>query len=458
MKKLSLIFLLALPWVCSAAGIQVEGVRTWQAPDNTRVVFDVSSANADYKMFRLPNPPRLVIDFKNTRLTGKVIKPAGKDAILKNIRSAARRNNDLRVVLDLHDKSKFKSFFLKPYKQYGHRLVVDLLHGADQQLTKKRAKPGQQKRLSRRSTASTDNKGVAKRKSPAQPKLRDLVIAIDAGHGGEDPGAHGPRGTNEKDVVFAVAKKLAALIEKEKGMRPLMIRDGDYYLSLRQRTKKARDNRADMFISIHADAFRDKRVYGTSVYILSENGATSEAARWLAEKENASDLIGGVSLDDKDNMLARVLLDLSQTATKQASYEAGHEILQELKPLGKLHKKEVQQAAFAVLKSPDIPSVLVETAFISNPNEERKLRSNKHQTVLARALLRGVRDYFTKNAPPGTLYAMKARKHVIARGDTLSEIAQRYHVSIASIRSENKLSGDRVSIGQILRIPAFGDG
>lgn len=449
MKKLGLIFLLALPWVCSAADIKVEGVRTWQAPDNTRIVFDISSADADYRMFRLPNPPRLVIDFKNTRLTGKVVKPAGKDLILKNIRSATRRNSDLRVVLDLHDRSKFKSFFLKPYKQYGHRLVVDLLHS-------------EANAPRREVQAATSKKGAVKqpvqRQSPPQPKLRDLVIAIDAGHGGEDPGALGPGGTNEKDVVFAVAKKLAALIEKEKGMRPLMIRDGDYYLSLRQRTRKARDNRADMFISIHADAFVDKRVYGTSVYILSENGATSEAARWLAEQENASDLIGGVSLDDKDNMLARVLLDLSQTATKQASYEAGREILQELQPLGKLHKKEVQQAAFAVLKSPDIPSVLVETAFISNPDEERKLRNVRHQRVLAKALLQGVRDYFIKNAPPGTLYAMQARKHVIARGDTLSEIAQRYHVSIASIRSENQLSGDRVRIGQVLRIPAFGDG
>ncbi len=450
MKKLSLIFLLALPWVCSAAGIQVDGVRTWQAPDNTRVVFDVSSANADYKLFRLPNPPRLVIDFKNTRLTGRVLKPAGDDLILKNIRTAARPNNDLRVVLDLRDKTRFKSFLLKPYKQYGHRLVVDLLHGVGKSKGPTTA--------SNRPTTTSTSKVAKVRKQLAEPKLRDLVIAIDAGHGGEDPGAHGPRGTNEKDVVFAIAKKLAALIKKEKGMRPLMIRDGDYYLSLRQRTQKARDNRADMFISIHADAFRDKRVYGTSVYILSENGATSEAARWLAEKENASDLIGGVSLDDKDNMLARVLLDLSQTATKQASYEAGRELLQELKPLGKLHKKEVQQAGFAVLKSPDIPSVLVETAFISNPNEEKKLRSSKHQNVLAKALLKGVRDYFSKNAPPGTLYAMRARQHVIASGDTLSEIAQRYHVSIASIRSENRLSGDGVRIGQVLRIPAFGDG
>lgn len=447
-KKLSLIFLLALPWVCSAASTQVDGVRTWQAPDNTRVVFDVSSASAKYKVFKLLNPPRLVIDFKNTRLTSKMVKPAGEDIILKNIRSAVRPNKDLRVVLDLHDKTKFKSFLLKPYKKYGHRLVVDLLHGGRQK-NEPEVAAGKQ--------AASKNSAKA-RTQRVEPKLRDLIIAIDAGHGGEDPGALGPRGTHEKDVVFAIAKKLAALIKKEKGMRPLLIRDGDYFLSLRQRTQKARDNRADMFISIHADAFKDKRVYGSSVYILSENGASNEAARWLAEKENASDLIGGVSLDDKDNMLARVLLDLSQTATKQASYEAGREMLQELKPLGKLHKKEVQQAAFAVLKSPDIPSVLVEAAFISNPTEEKKLRNKRHQNVLAKALLNGVREYFTKNAPPGTLYAIKARQHVIASGDTLSEIAQRYHVSISSIRSENKLSGDRVRIGQVLKIPAFGDG
>ncbi len=447
-KKLSLIFLLALPWVCVAAGTQVNGVRTWQAPDNTRVVFDVSSASAEYKVFKLFNPPRLVIDFKNTRLTGKMVKPASKDIILKNIRSAVRPNKDLRVVLDLHDKTNFKSFLLKPYKKYGHRLVVDLLHGGRQ---KNESKAAAGKHIASKNSTKA-------RSLPVEPKLRDLVIAIDAGHGGEDPGALGPRGTHEKDVVFAIAKKLAALIDKEKGMRPLLIRDGDYFLSLRQRTQKARDNRADMFISIHADAFQDKRVYGSSVYILSENGASSEAARWLAEKENASDLIGGVSLDDKDNMLARVLLDLSQTATKQASYEAGREMLRELKPLGKLHKKEVQQAAFAVLKSPDIPSVLVEAAFISNPAEEKNLRNKRHQSVLAKALLNGVREYFIKNAPPGTFYASKARQHIIASGDTLSEIAQRYHVSISSIRSENKLSGDRVRIGQVLKIPAFGDG
>lgn len=449
MKKMVLLSLLVFPWLCSAA-VQIEGVRTWQAPDNTRIVFDVSSGAADYKMFRLPNPPRLVIDFKDARLTGKVLKPTGKDHVLKNIRSAVRKNRDLRVVLDLHDKTRFKSFFLKPYKQYGHRLVVDLLHGAEQPIPQNLASKSVAK-------SSPVKKNMKTPRRQPEPRLRDLVIAIDAGHGGEDPGAHGPHGTKEKDVVFAIARRLAKLIEKEKGMRPLMIRDGDYFMSLRKRTQRARDNRADMFISIHADAFKDKRVHGTSVYILSENGATSEAARWLAEKENASDLIGGVSLDDKDNMLARVLLDLSQTATKQASYEAGREMLQELKPLGKLHKKEVQQAGFAVLKSPDIPSVLVETAFISNPNEERKLRSHKHQQALAKALLSGVRDYFIKNAPPGTYYAMKARKHVIARGDTLTEIAQRYHVSVASIRSENKLSGDRVKIGQVLRIPAFGD-
>ena len=213
MKKLSLIFLLVFPWICSAAGIQVDGVRTWQAPDNTRVVFDVSSASAEYKVFKLLNPPRLVIDFKNTRLTGKMAKPAGEDLILKNIRSAVRPNKDLRVVLDLHDKTKFKSFLLKPYKKYGHRLVVDLLHGGRQKDEPKAA-----------AVKDAAPKNIAKARPPrAEPKLRDLVIAIDAGHGGEDPGALGPRGTHEKDVVFAIAKKLAALIEREKGMRPLMI-------------------------------------------------------------------------------------------------------------------------------------------------------------------------------------------------------------------------------------------
>jgi len=431
-----LVSLLLLPALLSlfsqamAAPVQVNSLRTWQAPDHTRLVFDLS-APVDYKLFSLNNPSRLVVDIKNSSLNHVLPDPEKNDAYLKGIRSAMRDNKDLRVVLDLQGKSKYKSFLLKPYKQYGDRLVIDLYEAAERK------------------------QQVVKRVQPKSSSLRDLVIAIDAGHGGEDPGALGTHGTHEKEVVLAIARRLAKAIDKERGMRPVMIREGDYYLSLRQRTLLARKHKADLFISIHADAFDDRRVNGASVYILSSNGASDEAARWLAEKENSADLIGGVSLDDKDNMLASVLLDLSQNATIESSYNVAEQVLRALRPLGKLHKRDVQQAGFAVLKAPDIPSMLIETAFISNPREERKLRSTSHQRAMSDAILKGVRAYFLKNAPPGTLYA--ARRHVIASGDTLSEIARHYRVSINTLRDANRLRGDTVRVGQVLHIPLAKD-
>jgi len=241
------------------------------------------------------------------------------------------------------------------------------------------------------------------------------VVAIDAGHGGEDPGAIGPRGTREKTVVLQIAKKLAHFINSERGMRAVLTRQGDYYLPLRKRVELARKRKADLFISLHADAFTNSRVRGSSVYVLSRRGASSEHARWLAERENASDLIGGVSLDDKDGLLASVLLDLSQTASLEASIDAAERVLNGLKKVGKLHKPGVESGAFAVLKSPDIPSLLVETAFISNPQEEKKLLSAAHQQKLARTLAVSVKRYFEGNPPNGTLLA--TRSHIIARGD-----------------------------------------
>lgn len=419
------VLFLLLP-AAMAAPVQVNSLRTWQAPDHTRLVFDLSAPVA-YKLFSLENPYRLVIDIKNSSLKQSLPHVADNDVLLKGIRSAMRGNKDLRIVLDLQSKAQFKSFLLKPYKQHSDRLVIDLYQAT--------AKKGKR----------------VKKYLPKNTGLRDLVIAIDAGHGGDDPGALGSRGTHEKDVVLAIARRLAAAINKERGMQAVLIRKGDYYLSLRQRTLLARKSKADLFISIHADAFADSRVYGSSVYVLSRNGASDEAARWLAEKENSADLIGGVSLDDKDNLLASVLLDLSQNATIGTSYQIAEQVLKALKPLGKLHKKHVQQAGFAVLKAPDMPSLLIETAFISNPQEERKLRSAKHQRALSNAVLKGVRTYFLKNPPPGTLYA--ARRHVIARGDTLSEIASHYRISLSKLRVANKLRGDTVRIGQVLHIP-----
>lgn len=278
------------------------------------------------------------------------------------------------------------------------------------------------------------------------------MIAIDAGHGGDDPGAIGYRGTREKDVVFAIAKKLEAFVAKEAGMRPVMIRKGDYYVGLRNRIKKARDSKADMFISIHADAFRDKRAKGASVYALSQKGASTEAARWLAQSENSSDFVGGVSLEDKDDLLTSVLLDLSMSGTIEASMEMGKYVLDGLKTVGKVHKKRVEQAEFAVLKSPDTPSILIETAFISNPQEERNLLNSTHQRKVASSIMNGVRMYFARNPVPGTILA--GRKHTIARGDTLSGIASKYHVSLDLLKVTNRLKNNHLKVGGILRIPS----
>ena len=425
--------LVLLPWLAQAAPLQVEGVRLWAAPDSTRVVFDVS-APATHRLFTLKNPDRLVIDLTDASMSSKVRSGFTGSGVVKSLRSAPRNNgHDLRLVLDLAGPVKPKSFALKPNDQYGNRLVIDLYDGG------------------KKTTAAV--KSLEVKNAPA--KLRDLVIAIDAGHGGEDPGARGKRGTREKDVVLAIARRLATLVDKEPGMRAVLVRKGDYYIGLRKRMEIARQNRADLFISIHADAFTDRSVRGSSVYAVSRRGASSEMARWLAARENAADLVGGVSLDDKDDVLAEVLLDLAQTATLEASNQVAANVLREMQRVGRVHKSSVQHAGFVVLKSPDIPSLLVETAFISNPSEENRLRSSKHQQDVANAILAGVRKYFTDNPPPGTLLARAApRRHVIRRGDTLSELAQRYGVTLASLRRHNHITDDdSLLVGAVLTIP-----
>ena len=423
MNKLLALVVLLSSLSAQAQEIAVKGVRLWTAPDHTRLVFDTTDT-IGHSIFTLDKPHRLVIDLKSTDLRSELPDLGNENPVITRLRSGKQNaGKDVRIVLDLKAPVRPKSFQLKPNREYGHRLVVDLYPLAPKSSGLARA--------------------VAK--SIESARGRDVVIAIDAGHGGEDPGAHGPRGTREKDVTLAIARKLARLVEQEEGMRPVLIRDGDYYIGLRRRMEIAHERKADLFISIHADAFRDRRVRGSSVFTLSERGASSE---------NSADLIGGVTLEDKDDMLASVLLDLSQTATLQASSDVADEVLGELKRLGKTHKKQVQQAGFAVLKSPDIPSLLVETAFISNPTEERKLGDPKHQQKLARSLLRGIRDYFHANPPPGTLLADNRRlEHTIIRGDTLSTIAQRYKVSLNSLKEANRISGDRIRVGQVLLIP-----
>ena len=415
-----------------AKTVTVDNVRIWAAPDSTRVVFDISGP-VKHKFFTLSGPNRTVIDIKNSRLVKINNQPKSQDKYLKGIRSAIRNKNDLRIVLDLKKPIKHKIFQLQPNERYGHRLVIDLFDTEIKQVKK-------------------DEPRKEIKKDTQQPtKLRDVIIAIDAGHGGDDPGAIGPSGVYEKDVVLKLAKNLAKDINKERGMRAVLIREGDYYIKLRNRIVKAREHRADLFISIHADAFRDPRVRGSSVYVLSKKGASSEAAKWLAEKENSSDLVGGVSLDDKDDLVASVLLDLSQTASLEASIDVSTHVIKGLRKVGKVHKRNVQSAPFAVLKSPDIPSILIETGFISNPSEEKNLADSGYRKRMSKAILQGLKGYFRDFAPEGTLISL--RKHIIERGETLSAIAQRYQISTNKLREYNSLKGDLVRVGQTIVIP-----
>lgn len=431
-----LIHLLVLIWLLPVLSwaAQVQGVRLWTAPDHTRLVFDIDGP-VEHKVFTLDRPDRLVIDVAKARASKDFKVPGLSDKHVQRIRYAAKKDGGLRVVLDLKQPVRPKTFLLKPNANYGHRLVVDLY----------------------------DKSGKAQRVAKSERDIkqwRDVVVAIDAGHGGEDPGAIGSRHrTREKVVTLQIARRLKREIDARPGMRAVLTRTGDYYVGLRKRMQLARRHKADLFVSIHADAFRDKRVRGSSVYVLSNRGASSEAARWLAARENAADLVGGVSLDDKDDMLASVLLDLSQSAAREASLAAAQKVYRNLSRLGKVHGRRIQRAGFMVLKSPDIPSMLIETGFISNPTEEQNLRNPGYQRKLARAIAEGIDRYFHEAPPPGTLLAKlekdrRPREHVISRGETLSVIAGRYRVSLAKLRHVNRIKNDRrIRVGQVLRIP-----
>lgn len=430
-----LAYLLLLPAVFAHAATTVENIRVWSENGRTRVVLDLSGP-AEHNIFTLRGPDRLVVDLKNSRLAGSLGNLPKGNGSIRSVRTGLRANGQLRVVLDLNESVRSRSFTAGPNDQYGDRLVIDLHHQG--------------------------NIRAVKRASEEYVPGRDIVIAVDPGHGGYDPGAIGRGKTREKDVALAVARQLARRIDAEPGMKAVLVRNGDYYVAHRDRMEIARRNKADLFISIHADAVDDPRARGASVYVLSLKGASDEAAQRLAQRENASDLVGGVSLKDKDAVLASVLLDLSQNAALSAGLDIGAEVIAQLARLGKVHRRTVQQAGFLVLKSPDVPSILVETAYISNPDEEKKLRNNAHQQKLANAILVGVRKYFYENPPPNTQLAMNLKRsptkqvdHVISRGDTLSEIAQRYNVSMSAIRAANNLSSDNVRIGQKLTIPIF---
>lgn len=432
--RLTLFALVVLAPAVAGAATTVEDVRLWSENGRTRVVLDLSRP-AEHAIFTLRGPDRLVVDLKNSRLAESLSKlPAG--GAIRSIRTGLRANGQLRVVLDLNQAVRSRSFTAGPNDEYGDRLVIDL----------------QQQGSPR----------TVKRASEAHVAGRDIVVAIDPGHGGRDPGAVGRSKTREKDVALNIARLVAERVNAEPGMKAVLIRSGDYYVDHRERMEIARRSKADLFVSIHADAVDDRRANGASVYVLSLKGASDEAGKRLAERENASNLIGGVSLADKDAVLASVLLDLSQNAALSASLDVGSEVIGQLARIGKVHRRKVQQAGFLVLKSPDVPSILVETAYISNPDEEKKLRSRSHQSKLANAILLGVREYFYDNPPPNTLIALNQKRspgqqvrHVISRGDTLSEIAERYNVSMSAIKSANRLSGNNVRVGQTLKIPVF---
>ncbi|MBM4219677.1 MAG: AMIN domain-containing protein [Gammaproteobacteria bacterium] len=409
------LFVLLLASVSAAADSPaLRDVRVWASPDFTRVVLDLT-APAAYTVFPLEGPDRVVIDFERLQADPSAIKLPDGTGFVQAVRLGARGNSGLRVVLDVNAKVDVKAFLTPPNETYGHRLVVDLGSGkADAQVQ------GQPP--------------AAPAEAPKPVKVagdgaeRDLVIAIDAGHGGEDPGAIGKSGTREKTVALAVASKLAERINAEPGMKAVLTRTGDYFVPFRERIRRARVHQADLFISIHADAFMDRSVRGSSVYVLSTRRASSEAARWLAERENAADLIGGVSLDDKSDVLASVLLDLSQNAAISASREAASRVLVELDHVGQLKKSEVQHASLIVLTSPDVPSMLVETAFISNPDEEKKLRDPGHQDRLAGAIHAGLRRYFYDHPPPGSRVASLAARE---RGQALRQTVAQGEIPVA---------------------------
>jgi N-acetylmuramoyl-L-alanine amidase len=367
----------------AAKAVTIKDVRLWAGPDGTRLVFDLS-APVDHSLLQLDNPDRVVVDIPAATIDAARVLPEGQ-GFVKQLRAAAQPNGDLRVVVDVSGPVVAKAFSVGPQQSYGHRLVLDL-------------EPG-------KASAPVTAGPPSVVKAAADSHGRDIIVAIDAGHGGVDPGSIGKRGTYEKHVTLAIARRLKERIDREPGMRAILTRDNDMFVEHRERIARARRQRADMFVSVHADSYTNRSVAGSSVYVLSARGASDESARWLADRENAADLIGGVKLDDKDSVLASVLLDLSQGASMSASVDAADKVMQELYKIGNITNRGVKHAGFLVLKSPDIPSLLVETAFISNPTEEARLLDTKHQQRLADAIHQGVRAYFYANPPPGTIVA-----------------------------------------------------
>lgn len=463
---------------------QVNNLRMWHSPDNTRVVFDVS-ANVRHSVFTLQNPLRLVVDIDNANLKIQLPTVNSDNPHIKAVRSGKPSREKLRFVFELRKPLVSSSFLLSPNELYGHRLVVDLtdetaaLAGpsvgddASESASESSLSKANDTATAQQSTSNASTSPVLTPVVKAPVAAAKLTVAVDAGHGGEDPGAIGYRGSHEKKITLSIARRLANKINQDARMQAVLIRDGDYYVDLEKRRTTARMLDADLFVSIHADAFSKKSARGLSVFALSQRGATSAMAKALAAKENASDLIGGVSLAQKDQVLAQVLVDLSMTNTISESVNFGGRVLKELSKLGKLHSRRVEQAGFAVLKSPDMPSILVETGFITNPDEERKLTSSSYQDKIARAIYTAIDQYYeqtpyfsnatyasaavpgvTKVGTKASVATTRPRFHKIVRGDSLSKIAERYGVSLRALKRANGLRGDTAVLGKRLKLPA----
>lgn len=419
----------------------INSVRVWPSPDSTRVVFDLTD-KPDFSYFMLKNPLRLVVDLENTEQLKDLPAIPNKHQIVSKLRySKAKNSKGVRFVFELTGPVKPVIFALAPTGPYKNRLVVDLYD-------KNQAEPA----------AANSNAAVKKRELNQQ---RDIVIAIDAGHGGEDPGSIGPSGTYEKDITLQIAKRLERMIDAERGMISRMVRSGDYFVKLNTRTSRARQKKADFLVSIHADAFTSPQPNGASVWVLSLRRANSEIGKWIEDKEKHSELLGGAAGVIKDTAsekyLAQALLDMSMDHSMKTGFSVAEGMVQELKKVAKLHKKEPQAASLAVLKSPDIPSILVETGFISNPREEKLLKNANHQERLAKAIFTSIKSYYLKNPPDDSLFAsLKEQyptKHKVRPGESLSLLANRYGVSVNQLKQVNQLKSNTLFIGQELDIP-----
>ncbi|WP_236702587.1 N-acetylmuramoyl-L-alanine amidase [Thalassomonas actiniarum] len=429
LKQLAVFFALCISIQVHAAN-SINGIRVWPAPENTRVVFDLSK-KPDYKYFSLSSPQRLVIDFKDSNSLISFQNLVKDDRRIKKIRKSKPKNkNSTRIVLELADNYQLTVFPLAPIGQYGNRLVVDLYD------------------------KNRDSKVVSNKSADTN---RDIVVAIVAGHGGDDPGSIGANGSYEKRVTLKIAKKLAKLINNHPGMKAVMIRQGDYYVAHNRKPKLARKHKADLLISIHADAFTSPKPSGASVLVQSPRRANSEFARLIANRQKESELLGGAGetiKKTKDKNLAITLADMKKEHTMKSSYEFATHVLKQLKKVTKLHKKKPEGLSLAVLKAPDIPSVLIETGFISNPKDEKNLNSSAHQQKLAKAIYTAVDSYFSRSPSEGTLLAANSvRVHKVNRGESLSVVAHRYKVSVGHLKRINNLTSNTIRIGQTLKIP-----